>query len=149
MYVCMYLFISDLQHLLLSSESNTNYILTKEKYNCHFPPELLTFCFRWPHYTPPHSHRSLTRLPASVFQFLCLPLTVFPDQRSLYPTVLRNEVNSEISDGRSQTARNWRQQSPSLLHQQSSATIYHLTWRHSTEDFVFMLHSMKFMKGLK
>ena len=41
----IYLFISEVQHLLLSSGSNTNYILTKEKHNCPFPPELLTFLF--------------------------------------------------------------------------------------------------------
>jgi len=51
-YLFMYLLVSELKHLLLSRESNTNYILTKEKYNCHFLPEPLTFCFRWPHSTP-------------------------------------------------------------------------------------------------
>lgn len=46
--------------------------------------------FWWPHYAPPHLHRSVTRLPASVSRFLCLPLTGFPTQRSLYPAVPRN-----------------------------------------------------------
>jgi hypothetical protein len=38
----------------------------------------------WPHYTPPHSHRSRTRLPASVTQFRYPLLTVFPVWSFLY-----------------------------------------------------------------
>ena len=55
----------------------------KEK-NLHFPPEII-FCFWWPHRTPPHLHHTLTRLPASVFQFLCLLLTVFPAVSNGFP----------------------------------------------------------------
>jgi len=71
----------------------------KEKVELHlYSPSGLS----WPvlartlHDTPPHLHRSLTRLSVPVFQFLCLPLTVVPAQRSLYPTVPRNEVDNEI-----------------------------------------------------
>jgi len=100
---------------LIKQKSYSN---KRQENNCHFPPELVTFGFRWPHYTPPHSHRSLTRLPASVFQFLCLPLTVFPDQRSLYPTVPRMDVDNTMWNWRTRTARNWRQPSLSVLYQQ-------------------------------
>jgi hypothetical protein len=109
-YLCMYLFIYLFIYLYptyktdLSSWSNKNYILKRN--NSYFAPEVVTFCFRWLHYTPPHSHRSLAGLPTSVSKFLvlfhfvlgwkvylcwavvlCLPLTGFPTQRSLYPTL--------------------------------------------------------------
>jgi hypothetical protein len=42
--------------------SNKNHILKKSRH-------LVTCCLRWPHYAPPHSHRSLTWLPASVTKF--------------------------------------------------------------------------------
>jgi hypothetical protein len=32
----------------------------------HFPTELVTFCFWWPHYTPPHAYHPLAQMPASV-----------------------------------------------------------------------------------
>ena len=58
--------------------------------NLRFPLEIITFCSWWPHCPPPHLHRSVTELPTSVFQFLWLPLTVFPAQRSLCPSVSQN-----------------------------------------------------------
>jgi hypothetical protein len=100
------------------------YLFVSEVQSLHFTPELVTFRFRWPHYPPPHLHCSLTQLPAPVTQFLCLLLTGFPTQISLYSTVPQMEADGFTFMTNGPAACKWRQQSPSMLYQQCSTTIY-------------------------
>jgi len=65
--------------------------MAKGKPTVAFINEHVTCCFRLSHYPPPHSHRSHFLLPASVIQFLCLPLTAFPVLSSLYATPPTNQ----------------------------------------------------------
>ena len=78
LFICIWGVKSTLIQLTKQKSSSNK----RKENNHHFPPELVTFCFRWSHYTPPHSHHPLTWLPTSVSQFLCLLLTAFPAQRS-------------------------------------------------------------------
>jgi len=88
-FICIWVIESPLVQL----SKQTPYSTKRQENNRRYPPKIIYIyifcCFRWPHYTAPHSHRSL-RLPVSVFQCFCLPLTAIPAEKNLCPSVSQN-----------------------------------------------------------